>query len=456
MLGGLDQTSLSTPVDLIVAHFAYPNDKRIDFVYRAAVGDDYSRLPYRADWAWPMTVISAIFATDYDPRNSPETLGLPNTFFCGQRAMMLTRSSWDKEATFLTMHVRGASGGHPYRDRNGIMLTGKGRSWVTIPHDGGQEQGWKCNTVLIDGREQTNSTPGRVVGFVDQPFATFMVGDAKYCWDWVWSSVGRTKEGKTISRDDVLGGRVNTGAGWKLVDQSFNDFAYTKVRSNALDLPLKLSPDWRAVDGVLTPAKKEVNMPVIKAFRTAGIVRGKRPYVLVVDDIQRNCLPARYDWHLLLLPDLVQVMQPMPGMLTGDIVLAGSKSLAADGRINSGEPALLVRMIDGKGQLSASIGPTNEQGEPAQPNSRTKIKLLTVSSRSVSPDLKFILYAFRAGEPLPVTNWNTAGRVAVAFPDQQDTIAFTPNPSGKTDVEHHSRDPESHNGQSARAATRRS
>jgi hypothetical protein len=171
MLGGLDQTALSTPVDLVVAHYTYPADKRIDFVYRAAVGDDYSRLPHRADWAWPMTVLSAIFATDYDPTNTPQSLNLPNTFFCGQRAMMMTRSSWDQDATFLTMHVRGASGGHPYSDRNGIMLTGKGRSWVTIPsHDG---QGWKCNTVLIDGREQSRSTPGRVVDFVDRPLATF-------------------------------------------------------------------------------------------------------------------------------------------------------------------------------------------------------------------------------------------------------------------------------------------
>ncbi len=98
--------------------------------------------------------------------------------------MMMARSSWDKEVTFLTMHVRGASSGHPYRDRNGIMHSAKGRTWVTIPWDGGQDAGWKCNTVLIDGREQNNSTPGRVVDFVDTPQASFLAGDAKYCWDW--------------------------------------------------------------------------------------------------------------------------------------------------------------------------------------------------------------------------------------------------------------------------------
>ena len=95
--------------------------------------------------------------------------------------MLMTRSSWDKNATMLTMHVRGASGGHPYPDRNGIMLAGQGRTWVTIPNK--DIGGWAMNTVLFDDAEQNSTTPGRVVDFVDQPNATFMTGDSKACWD---------------------------------------------------------------------------------------------------------------------------------------------------------------------------------------------------------------------------------------------------------------------------------
>jgi hypothetical protein len=36
------------------------------------------------------------------------------------------------------------------------------------------------NTVLIDEAQQSETTPARVVDYVDQPLATFMVGDAKY------------------------------------------------------------------------------------------------------------------------------------------------------------------------------------------------------------------------------------------------------------------------------------
>ena len=182
--------------------------------------------------------MSAVFATDYDPGNSPEKLNEPLTFFCGQRAVMMARSSWEQDATFLTLHVRGASGGHPYRDRGGIMLAGKGRPWVTIPNHDGEIHGWACNTMLIDGREQNNSTPGRMVDFVDAPLASFAVADTKYCWDWVWNVAGKTLDGKPITRADVDGGKVDAG-GWELLDQSFNDFAFTKQSARAYDQALK-------------------------------------------------------------------------------------------------------------------------------------------------------------------------------------------------------------------------
>ena len=123
---------LCTPQDLVVAHYLYPNDATIDFVYRTTVGDDYRTLPMPGH-SWNNLITCGIFATSHHPEITPEKLNLPLSFFCGQRALMMTRSSWDKDATMLTMHVRGASGGHPYPDRNGIMLAAQGRTWVTIP-----------------------------------------------------------------------------------------------------------------------------------------------------------------------------------------------------------------------------------------------------------------------------------------------------------------------------------
>ena len=412
---------LCTPQDLVVAHYLYPNDATIDFVYRTTVGDDYRNLPM-PNHSWNNLITCGIFATSHKPEITPAKLNLPLTFFGGERAMLMTRSSWDKNATMLTMHVRGASGGHPYPDRNGIMLAGQGRTWVTLPSK--DIGGWAMSTVLFDDAEQNTTTPGRVVDFVDQPNATFMTGDSKTCWDWVWGVAGRNKQGEPCRKEDVMSNNVDTGLSWKLVDQSFNDFAYTKSDREIYKKSLKLSAHWVAPDGALSPSMRQVNNPVLKSFRTAGLVRGPRPYVLVVDDAQRDAAPTRYDWNLSLPEDVVEVKGAKGMAADGDVILAGKASLEADGSIKTGEPAFLVRVLSCKGKR-----------QPAAVGLRENWNLLTIRTVASSPDFKVLLYAFKAGDPLPKTVWDTKRTaVSVSFPEQKDVITFTPSSAGKTDV----------------------
>lgn len=432
ILGGI-KGGFTTPHDLVIAKYLYPDDKTVDFVYRAMVSDDYSTLPHSLHSLAQQEIISAVFATAYNPALDPEKLNLPLSFFCGQRAVTMTRSGWDTNAVFLTMHVRGASGGHPYRDRNGIMLTGKGRPWITIPTHGGEIDGRLCNTVLIDGADQSNTTPGRVVDFVDKPLATFTVGDTKYCWDWVWgtasktsdeqSTNGKTIEGHTLTRGDIEKGNVKIGQAWKPVEQSFNDFAYTKIDTPIYQQPIKYAANWVAPDGVYDCKTRTVNTPVLKSFRTAGVVRGAHPYALIIDDIQRNCLPARYELNLNLYSDLVQLKNPLPGNLPGDIVMTATNSIETNGVLKQGEPALLIRTLQAKGDPQSPVFQLID-----------KQKILTLSTKAKSPDFKLMLYPFKGGEPLPETKWNAiATDLDINFPDQKDSIAFTPAASGKTD-----------------------
>jgi hypothetical protein len=410
----------TTPQDLVVAKYLFPADKGLDMVYRALVGDDYRTLPSSLHSLTHQAITSAVFATAYDPAVTPESAAIPLTFFCGQRALLMTRSSWDRDATMLTMHVRGASGGHPYPDRNGIMLAGQGRTWVTIP--GKDIGGWAMNTVLIDGAEQNESTPGRVVDFIDGPDATFATGDAKYSWDWVWRNASKNKAGQPCTKQDVLDGTVDLPAGWELVKQSFDDFAWTKSDREVYRRPLEFTASWIGIDGQLTPVMRQPNLPVVRSFRTAGIVRGPRPYVLVVDDVQRDTLTARYEWNLTLPQDVVEA-RGVAGASRGDTVLTGKASLDDKGRLKAGEPALLVRPLLVRG------------GEPATLGERDKFKLLTLRAVAVSPEYRMLLHAFRGGEPLPKTT-SASGQqeVTVEFPGQKDTLRFVASTGGRTAV----------------------
>lgn len=418
-LGG----ALTTPADLVAAKFLYPNDKLVDFSYRSLVKDNYSNIPSAIHFHWNEQAVSAITATSYDPANDPVSLNTPLSFFCGQRAMIMTRSSWDTDAAFLTMHVRGASGGHPYPDRNGIMFAGKGRSWITIPNK--DIGGWAMNTVLIDEAQQSHTTPARVVDYVDQPLATFMVGDAKYSWDWVWGTATEDKQGGSISRDDVLNANVSTGAsGWNLVDQCFNDFAYDQSSRPVYDDSLKFRASWIAMDGILEPYKRMVNSPVLKSFRSAGLIRGPRPYALVVDDIQRDSMNASYEWNATLPGDVVKVTTTSGLGLVDDVILAGSASLNPDGSLKSNEPALLVRILTANGQMAVPSLVT-----------RSGFKHFQIRTMATAPDFKILIHAFRMAETLPTTTWNSGNTsLTVSFPNQNDTITFTPASSGKTDI----------------------
>jgi hypothetical protein len=421
ILGGITG-SLTTPADLVVAKYFYQNDPMVDFSYRSLIRDDYRNLPSAIHFLWNEQAASALTATTWNPSNDPVALNAPLSFFCGQRAMMMTRSAWDAEATLLTMHTRGASGGHPYPDRNGIMFYGKGRPWFTIP--GGNLGGWAMNTVLIDEAQQSETTPARVVDYVDQPLATFMVGDAKYSWDWVWSRATKDKQGGDISRDDVLNNNVETGAtAWNLVNQTFNDFAYDQSSRPVFQQPMKFSASWIEMDGILEPFKRMVNTPVLKSFRSAGLIRGARPYALVVDDIQRDAMRAIYDWNATLPSDVVQVTTGAPGQ-AGDVILAGSASLNTDGTLKASEPALLVRVLESKGELATPSLVT-----------RSGFKHFQIRTTAVTPDFKILVHAFRMGETLPATTWNSGNTaLTVAFPEQTDAIHFTPAASGKTDI----------------------
>ena len=57
-----------------------------------------------------------------------------------------------------------------------------------------------------------------------------------------------------------------------------------------------------------------------KAFRSAVLVRGARPYALIVDDLRKDDQLHAYDWYMQLEPDVV--LEKQDG---GDVILRDPK-----------------------------------------------------------------------------------------------------------------------------------
>lgn len=413
LLGGVHGRPMAP--DSLGLKYLFPQDPVIDRVYRSAVGENYENVPDRCDGYRNDLLFFLIFATDFDPTNrAAESVGLAPTFFCGERALLMTRSGWDTNALMLNLHTRQANGGHAFADRNAILLAGAGRVWSPTTY--ASFQSLENGVVTFDGQTQDLDSPGRMVDFVDQPLATFAVGDAKHAWDWKWQTLGRTPP-FTIA--DVRAGRVEVPPGWTPVEHSVNDFSFTKHAFAHLDRPLFEQTHWVAPAGALSPVVRQPNQPVRKAFRTAGIVRGAHPYALVVDDIQVDDKTHRYDWQLVLEKDIAIERQTRAGGQL-DIVLKGTNS----------DARLLIRFLAGENLGDAVL---EDFANCSDPKKYGPVHRLLVPSQSVAPDFKVFLYPFNPGAPQPVIERTKTG-VSIAIAGQRDVITFAPLSAGKTDL----------------------
>lgn len=427
--------------------YLFPDDKAIDWVYRKSVGENYENIPDRPDGYYNALLFFAIHATDFDPANDdPSRLGLGNTFFCPERALLMTRSGWNRDALMLNLHVRQANGGHPFADRNAIMVAGAGRIWSPNGYSSFRTE--QNSVVGIDGKNQTETVAGRLVGHADSPSATFAVGDAKYAWDWNWRNI-EPRKGPSYTPAQVRAGQVELPPGWELEPNTTNAFSFLKLPYAYLDVPLAETPHWIRPAGFVRPIARQPNYPVQRAYRTAGIVRGPRPYALVVDDIQKDDTARRYDWTLAVEPDVQIARITRVNDLELDILLTGSDpgqklprpkeplpgTLAADTVIPAGQPVLLVRVLNRRHEgkpadavpVITEIPPTEKKYQP--------VRVLKIPAVAVAPDFKVLLFPHRQGDALPVSVWDASrSSVRIGWPPttSPDQIAFSRQPSGLT------------------------
>ena len=461
--------------DLLALKYLIPNDKAIDFAYCAAVGDHYENLPNRCESGGYEPTVGGgyhdpmipflVFATDFDPANTdPGNLGLGNTFFCGDRALLMTRSGWDTNAVMINLHVRQANGGHPFADRNSIMVAGAGRVWAPI-YGWGYEGFQNVNNgeVVIDDHHQPeyDYTPGTMADFVDATNATFAVGDSKYPWDWKWNRLDNWGSKGRYTEQDINTNGVKIPPGYELEKHTINDFSYAKHDDDYLKAPLGHQPDWLKIKGSLCPVSRATNYPVQYAWRTAGVIRGTHPYGLVIDDIRKDDTQHDYTWYLPLEHDVQIVSTQKNGDRGLDLVLTGNdpaqtnapgagKSNTAplpamrdtNSPVPAGQPMLLVRFLEIKND--PKVVPATEAKEPTiledEPPANPKghylqrVRRLAIPAHSVEPSFKVLLYPYRQGDPLPATAWDGTNAVTVSWPEQKDRLEFTKSTTGKTDL----------------------
>jgi hypothetical protein len=176
-----------------------------------------------------------------------------------------------------------------------------------------------------------------------------------------------------------------------------------------------------------------------QAYRTVQVARGANPYVLVVDDANKDGQVHNYDWNIsvpldvdlaeAITPEIVFQNTDPSAERMGDIILGKSTATRSDRTSKNvvyqkGEPLCLIRVL----WRNAEYGFTVPRFEKMQGYNQ-----VTIPARSTSPEFRVLIYPYKYGEALPKTTWNKdRTELTVEIKGQKDVYHFGQADGGRT------------------------
>ncbi len=399
--------SASKYADLPVFKYLYPNDPLMDFMARNDLGANWTssswltsiNLDFMPDV--PVQLVRAICAQDFNTNltfvqalTNQVAPNAPLSCFFNNRGLLISRSDWTTNGSRLFFQPRSEPGGHSMPDRNSFDFSALGRIWA--PELDGWATPADMSTIASVMRVDNvgpSTMPAAVVDFADTPNFTYAAGNASDCYNYQY--------GTTVS-----GGGTATPSG-PVVSFTVNQKRMFTNSAPWMNLPWGVLADWQFSTADTTYWTN--NVPVQRAFRTAGLGRGTDPYALIVDDIQAGNTAHAYDWRMILASDLTNVT-----FTATDAIFASP--------INNAK--LLVRLLR-----------TSAAAYSIQTNSYTGQLALDILATNIAPDFKVLLLPF-TNATLPVTTTWSSNVLTITMNDgQTDQIFFSTNAGdGRTRV----------------------
>ena len=421
---GGTNNNIQSMSDIMVYKKLFPKDPHIDFIYRNAVGEDYKafgdRPNFRHHFSTYAAFSMAIFATTFDSSKSwnealkEVTADRDLTYYGSDTGTMITRSSWDKDALYLYSLTRNVTGGHKYSDRGHFNVYADGRHWgIYAKMRQVQQAYWPMNrsTILIDG-EGVSIAPGKSLSFIDREQASFAVSDLKISYDFISNYLFRANDKQ---RNESM-----------RFPYAYNDFRLTPSDRPSWDIPLDDRPNWLS-SRKPEPAPKRFTatngwrkqpIPMDKAFRTVGMVRGKHPYILVVDDIKKDDQKRDYEWGMTLAND-IEIYQSNKGQVI----------LSEQGKSEKESRYLLVDMFSAE-NLQGN-GTIKDVVSKNPPQKDTVIPKLVFHSKSNEPKFLALICHLQNPDLQPKSVWDEPkNTLTISWADQVDVIEFEQQDNG--------------------------
>ena len=434
-------------------HYFYPHDPKTGFLWqtvlkaggKAALTGDFHLIEPLL-WA-------SDEAGDKKDYADGAALGLPTALFDPTRSSLIVRSAWKKDAAMAEFECRtdSVSASHEHADRGNFTFAALGRSWAKDNFRSVETR--HHNGILIDGLgEGFWPGPGKWLGLKQQGNVTFAACDMKAAYDWWWPKEIITEDPATFVRFDYA-----RWESYRTDAKNFRDvyggepMARDERPSVVAHWQGFAQGDPRMWDEDTWPVHLTHN-PVRRAFRTIAFNGGEHPYLLVVDDIQKDDQERLYEW--LMQTGMDTEVASLQG---NDIVLCDAtvkRDENGEVRPAKGDRELLVRVLNMNDparphayqsrpsfrletfERKDTLAPDMMQGALSGARSFGLDKRLVIASRSVAPDYRILLYPLRAGDALPTTTWNAdKTRLTLESGNQRDVFSLAKDADGRSVVE---------------------
>jgi hypothetical protein len=193
-----------------------------------------------------------------------------------------------------------------------------------------------------------------------------------------------------------------TGQGNEPAEWTLNDYRAIPSEDPMFSLPRKDHAHWQTSQKTNERWERVNNVEYV--YRTAALIRGEQPYVLIIDDAKKDESKHTYTSRLQLPKDVIAEIDGL------SVILAPS----------SGNERMWIHAFDAAGQASFEI----------EDNPDGKSKALVLKTNAVESNFKMIFFPHIEGDALPKVNQYAPGGWTISTKDQKDALTFTKNSKG--------------------------
>ncbi len=430
-------------------HYFYPKNERMDFLYQAG----FSSHPFLTDasvkWPDPVGVcyeLLLLFADegmilpnnkniDWNNQTNIDRLNLPLTWSDNERGYVEVRNSWKKDDLKVGFVCKQDFfyGGHEGSENNRLTLWKDGVNWIQDNNMLATKATFLQNMLTVDGMGcHWPPVAGNWLGVQESKDAVIAVGDGKMGYS--FSKIIQVHP-LAFPSAKIPYYKPFTEGNFDLSRNIQVAFQPSTIRWNHGYAHTDYGP-WSGETRLVEGYKPFNTMQ--KAYRTVQVTKGKYPYLLVIDDAQKDNKSHLFEWNISVpihaelvdatTPEIVfQNTEPALNRMSDLIISSGPvkrDSITGKAILKKGDPLCLIRVL----------WRNTDYGFPVPKLQKFQgYSLVTIPAIAVSPEFKVLVYPYKFGDPLPKTVWNkTRSSLYIEIKEQKDEYHFDTTDGGRT------------------------